>query len=658
MHGYFITGTDTGVGKTVVTAALARQLLCNKAPVRVIKPVQTGCLEDDDMEFCRKTASEFGDLSTETLFRFVPPTSPHLAAREAGVSITVDEIESRIGEFDGITLIEGAGGLLVPLNDEETMLDLIERLKLPVILVLANRLGAINHTLLSLEALHNRGIEVFCVVFNHLSPCENEQEDIIQSENPAIIIKRTDAKYSAFMPYNPAPVHSEEWCKRLDFFSRSLVWQMTKLNIRSKLDPWPGFLELDSKHIWHPYTSAAKPLPVYPIESAHGCILKTPDGKELIDGMSSWWCAIHGYNHPRLNRAIREQLLKVSHVMFGGITHAPAVKLTREILKIVPDNLQHVFFSDSGSVAVEIALKMALQYQQAKGETARKKFLSVRGGYFGDTFAAMSVCDPVNGMHTLFTDFLPEQIFVPRPECRFDSPFDPETLKPLEETFEKHAENLAGAIIEPIVQGAGGMWFYHPEYLRGLRDLCDEYKVPLILDEIATGFGRTGKIFASHWAGIKPDIMCIGKALTGGMMTLAATLASPEIALGISENGGVFMHGPTFMANPLACSVALASLELLEKNDWKENVSNIKSQLKQELESCRNHPEVADVRVLGAIGVLEMKRPINTAKLQEFFVRKGVWIRPFGKLLYLMPPYVIESEQLSKLCGAVRDSLT
>ncbi len=418
--------------------------------------------------------------------------------------------------------------------------------------------------------------------------------------------------------------------------------------------PLAAQMAIDASHIWHPYSAMHSALPVFHVDSAAGVRLRLSDGREIIDGMASWWCVIHGYNHPRLNGAIETQLAQMAHVMFGGLTHAPAIRLVERLVELTPSNLSAVFLSDSGSVAVEVAMKLALQYWHAAGRAHKQRFATLRNGYHGDTFGAMSVCDPVTGMHSLFSSVLAKQHFVERPGCRYGEACNDADLDPLQRLFERKHDQIAAMVLEPIVQGAGGMYFYSADYLRRVRELCDRYDILLIADEIATGFGRSGELFACEHAAIEPDIMCLGKALTGGYLSLAATLASEQVSNTIDAGSpGVFMHGPTFMGNPLACAVALESLNLLREGDWRQQVQRIERGLRAGLAPCRDLPSVREVRTLGAIGVVELHEPVDMARISNNFVEAGVWIRPFGRLVYLMPAYVMQDDDLARLCAAL-----
>lgn len=411
--------------------------------------------------------------------------------------------------------------------------------------------------------------------------------------------------------------------------------------------------------VWHPYAPMPAAVPALPVASAQGARLRLEDGRELVDGMSSWWSTIHGYRHPVLDEAVREQLGRMSHVMFGGLTHAPAVELAELLVELAPDGLSHVFFSDSGSVSVEVAIKMAIQYWQGRGRPSRRRLLTVRSGYHGDTLGAMSVCDPVTGMHHLFSSVLPEQLFAPAPSPVFGAPFDESHVAELAALLERHDDEVAAVVLEPIVQGAGGMRFYSPEYLAAVRSLCDRHGVLLIADEIATGFGRSGRLFACEHAGIAPDVMCLGKALTGGYLSMAATLCTTEVAEGVTAaESGALMHGPTFMANPLAASVALASTRLLCSQPWQDEVARIERGLVRALEPARAVPQVADVRVLGAIGVVETREPLPLPAVQEVCLAHGVWLRPFGRLIYTMPPYVASDDEVARVGAAIVDTVT
>ncbi|HKO92080.1 MAG TPA: adenosylmethionine--8-amino-7-oxononanoate transaminase [Polyangiaceae bacterium] len=420
----------------------------------------------------------------------------------------------------------------------------------------------------------------------------------------------------------------------------------------SHADDWLCF---DRQHIWHPYAAMPSAEPRYLVTGAQGVRLELADGRQLIDGTSSWWSALLGYRHPELLEAAHSQLDRLPHVMFGGLTHEPAVQLARRLLQLAPAGLEHVFFCDSGSVSVEVAMKMAVQWSLARGTPGRRRFLALRGGYHGDTWGAMSLSDPEQGMHQLFAGAVAEQVFAPLPRSRPGAALDASEVQAFEQLLAARQSELCAVVLEPIVQNAGGMRFYSAAYLAEIRRLCDRYDVLLIADEIATGFGRTGKLFACEHAGITPDIMCVGKALTGGTLTLAATLTRAKVAAAIaSGTPGALMHGPTFMANPLACAVALRVLEVLERFDWQGRVAAIEAQLQRELEPCRSAASVRDVRVFGAIGVVEMKENIDLASVVPRLVERGVWLRPFGKLLYTMPPFIISPEDLGQVTAAMR----
>lgn len=427
------------------------------------------------------------------------------------------------------------------------------------------------------------------------------------------------------------------------------------------MKPSPGELSvadlrrIDRRHIWHPYAASNSDVPVYPVASTDGVHIVLEDGRRLVDGMSSWWAAIHGYNHPRLLRAIDRQLQRMPHVMFGGLTHRPAVELAQRLVSLTPDALQRVFFCDSGSVSVEVALKMALQYWRGRRRPEKRQMMTLRGGYHGDTFAAMSVCDPEKGMHRMFAELLPRQVFVDRPLSRFGETLQQADLDKLRALFDQHHQHIAAMILEPIVQGAGGMHFYAAAYLREVRRLCDEFEVLLIADEVATGFGRSGRLFACEHADITPDILCVGKALTGGTMSFAAVLSTDEVCAGVDRSeAGVLMHGPTFMGNPLACAAAIASIDLLVEQPWQQLVLHIEAQLRAELAPLVGLPQVADVRVLGAIAVVELRHPVDMRQAVSMAVDMGVWLRPFGTLVYAMPPYIADDQQLAKIGAAMR----
>lgn len=638
--GFIITGTNTEVGKTFITTSLLSALLNNNYKATAYKPVQSG-VDDNNLSDVQRYKS-VDSMTNEALYSFKEACSPHLAATKNDAKIDFNKLiksTNKILSKNDITLIEGAGGIYVPLNANYTFLDYFKQLDLPIILVCENKLGAINNTLISAKTLLLHGLTIAAIVLNDMS----DEKDYIKKDNLSYI-KKHFPKSLIF----DFPKHSG--LKNETFFEPFLDNLIEFLKTK-EID-----YEFDKKHIWHPYTSMKNPLKCFGAVKTDGNYIYL-ENKKVLDAMSSWWCEIRGYNNEQINEVACSQIHKMAHVMFGGITHNEAIDLTKLILDITPKSLQHVFYADSGSVSVEVALKMAIQYQNANGKTDRKKILTFEGGYHGDTFGAMSVCDPKNGMHTLFTNFLAKQIFLPRPKNRFGKKIDSSEKKNIKEAFRKHHKEIAAFICEPIVQGAGGMWIYDPSYLRVVKKLCKKYDILLICDEIATGFGRTGKMFGVQYADIEPDIMCIGKALSGGYATFAATITNKKVAFGISKNSGVLMHGPTFMANPLMCAIATKNIELLTKSNWQKDVLNIEKILRQELSLCAKFEIVNDIRIIGAIGVIELNKNINVEKIQLYFVKNGIWIRPFGKLLYIMPPFTTSKKELKKICHVVYNSL-
>ncbi len=691
IKGLFITGTGTDVGKTIVTSALLHALYQKKNPVLAVKPIQTGMtcdvVDQEGDAFLYNSAIKNADyninsesyLKPKTLHTFSLPASPHLASAEEHCTLHIGALKKEIVELYHTTkhtgndvplLIEGAGGVLVPINEQDSTLDFMQALGLPVVIVMKNKLGALNHALLTIESIKQRGLEILAVVATE-SKARDKKNSVLLDDN--INYLRNVAKVTVFeVPYiaeiaDTTSIAKEAWNRASHVLENLANVCIEKWNMHNSIKDdtvAQMLLDWDTNHLWHPYTSSTNPLPVYEVTRTHGTRIYIKDKatnfaeRALIDGMASWWCAIHGYGNQALVDAAVQQSKSMTHVMFGGLTHEPAISAAQTLLSLLPTELTRLFWADSGSVSVEVALKMALQYQKGKGHQSRHRILTPLGGYHGDTMGAMSVCDPVNGMHGLFRGAVAEQLFISRPNCRFDEPFDASCTHELEQAFAEHGHTLAAVILEPIVQGAGGMWFYHPEYLRRVRELCTKHQVLLIVDEIATGFGRTGKMFACEWAGITPDIMCVGKGLTGGFMSLAATICTDDVATHICADDNVFMHGPTFMGNPLGCAVAKASLDVLLQSDWQANIVRIERQLKEGLSPCAEMDDVADVRVLGAIGVVEMKNPVNMQSLQAFFVEQGVWIRPFGRLIYVMPPYISTNDDVDALCNAIMNALT
>jgi len=666
-----VYGANTDVGKTVACAAICHQALVRGQRVAYIKPVQTG--DETDAAAIREHCSRGGmtdALRLETLFHYPSPESPASAAEKAGarppedaefrdaVLASLRNLRKEKEEHPGVlAVLETAGGPLSPGPNHTFQADIYAPLSLPCVLVGDSKLGGISATVCAYEALVARKQRPKAILFIG-SEGRHSNASAVQKALPDVPVISVPST-----PPQQEPLTA--WLSQ-DQVAKGMS-ALLDARAESEASSLEEHLRLDREHLWHPYTSMVKPGLVWPVRSATGCHIQLEDGRRLVDGMASWWCAIHGYNVPELNAAAAHQLSQTSHVMFGGLTHRPATDLARVLLSCVPQGLSRIFLCDSGSVSVEVALKMALQYWATQGLPRKCRIATVQRGYHGDTFGAMAVCDPVRGMHSLFKNSLPQHLFAeapalapPKDAKEGAAASDNDGFASMEEMLRQNAEDVAAVIIEPVVQGAGGMRMYSPSYLVKLRKLCSDLQILLIFDEIATGFGRTGKLFAAEHAQVTPDIMCVGKALTGGYCTLGATIASDDVARRVSGKDGTqpLMHGPTFMANPLACSVAAASIRLLLQGPWQDRVAAIEKQLEKELLPLKEHRDVSDVRVLGAIGVVELRSPPKEpAKLQQALVRQGVWLRPFGQTLYTMPPFIISEQELGCITKAIAEVL-
>lgn len=642
---YFVCGTDTDVGKTTVCAGLLR----NMPDVHMIKAIQTGEGLIDQGVYTKA----FQSVKAKTLFHLSFAASPHLAAQREKRMLNYEEVKRQVKkevDANALTIVEGSGGIMTPITPTKSFCDLMTDLAYPVVLVVKNMLGAINHALLTVNMLRQRGIPVYGFIFTTPEKIKTEDERVILEDNINIIVSITKVPVIADIPFIPdLGKNPESWSVLSSYLKEAATSLLQPLTLDTKTE----LIAFDQQHVWHPYEQAQSALPKPLVTKAKGTKMTLSNGQVVTDGISSWWTAIHGYSHPELVAAVQSQSVQMSHIMFGGLTHEPAIRLTQKLLSIVPPELAHVFYADSGSVAIEIAMKMARQYWRGKQQPAKTKFISFKGGYHGDTAGAMSIGDPDGVIHGQEDNASQKNIFAARPVSAFGASFDASSVVALRELVMLHHHECAAMVIEPIVQAAGGMWFYHPDYLKTLRQLCDEFNLLLIVDEIAVGFGRTGKLFASEWAGITPDIMCIGKGLTGGMLTLSATLTTEKVAEGIAESGQPFMHGPTYMGNALACHVACTSIDLLLKNNWQNQVKRIEKQLWEGLLACKFFNVVKDIRVLGAIGVVELSQPVNAKRLQQYFIEQGVWIRPFGQMIYLMPSYIATDEDIALLSKAI-----
>lgn len=644
----FVSGIGTGVGKTVVTGAMAREYRDAGYDVITVKMVQTGCVgSSEDLEVHRRMMGverfpeDEAGLTAPQIFAY--PSSAELAARLEGAKVDVEKIVASVkkcAESHEIVLVESAGGLMVPLDETTLTIDVAMKQNWPLVLVTNGALGSINHTILSLEAAVSRGMKIDRVVYNWSPDVPPEiDEDTPKAITRWLAQNGVDAPVVRFGKVESGELKVASDLKKTIFPAQS---QFSTLNSQ---------LSIDREHIWHPYASLKNPPSVRMAVGASGVEIETAEGKRLIDAVSSWWCVAHGHNRPEITEAIRRQSERLSHVMFGGFTHKPAIELAERLAELAPPGLDRIFFADSGSISVEVAVKMATQYQHAKGRTGRTKMLSLKGGYHGDTACAMALSDP-DGMHTLFAGMMPQHFFADKPLPR-ERGVDFESLRAM---VAAHRDEIAGMICEPILQAANAMNIYDAEYLREMRRLADENDFVLVFDEIATGFHRTGPRWACEYAGIAPDVMCVGKALTGGHITLAATLASRKVADTISNGTpSAFMHGPTYMANPLACAAACASLELFKRGDYAAKVRRIEAELRDGLEPARKLENVADVRVIGAVGIIEMKRMPARGDIERVIDSHGVWLRPFSNFIYTMPPLVSDTETIRRIAAAMLD---
>lgn len=631
----FVSGIGTGVGKTVVTGAMARELRDAGHDVITVKMVQTGCVgSSEDLEVHRKMmgVERFPEddegLTAPQIFAY--PASAELAAQLEGEKVDVEKIVASINkcaEKHEIVLVESAGGLMVPLTAHGLLtIDVAAKQNWPLVLVTNGALGSINHTILSLEAAASHGMKIERVVYNWAPDVPPE----IDEDTPKAICR---------------------WLSQNGIDAPVKRFGHQPPTISPKPESLTSKLSYDRTHVWHPYASLKNPPPTRMAVRASGVEIETADGQRLIDAVSSWWCVAHGHNHPAITDAIRRQSERLSHVMFGGFTHEPAIALAEKLAQFAPPGLDRVFFADSGSIAVEVAVKMAMQYQYAKGRGRRTKMLSLKGAYHGDTACAMALSDP-DGMHTLFAGMMPRHFFAEKP-LPWERGADFSSLRAV---IAEHRDEIAGIICEPILQAANAMNIYDAEYLRIMREIANENDFVLIFDEIATGFHRTGPRWAHERAGIHPDVMCVGKALTGGHITLAATLASQKIADTISSGSpSAFMHGPTYMANPLACAAAYASLGLFERGDYAAKVVRIEAGLREQLAGAKLLANVADVRVIGAVGIIEVKRMPARQDIERVIDEHGVWLRPFSNFIYTMPPLVSDYATIQRITAAMLD---